>query len=281
MDQLGAFLVSLHPPEGRDPRHWHVPPEQHAVEIVSHNVIALSILLFTLSRPRKGVKITRDIQRGPFDMFFALVLIACLVIQTYYNYLMNPKWVVNLLHPCHIMSLMDVYLLIGKSPKLLHWIYNVSAFYTFFTVLALVFPDTSMLYLPYHIHVFWIQHIVVLLVPIYMLGTRKLTLDLFDNYFFIVAACVADLFFVNVQGFAGYLTSVNVNYLLWPPPSSPFTGQNYRTQSALAITVAMWLTGFVFVRLVRECVRPILFHFPPASFKMETFDSSSSSKKRK
>eukprot|EP01112_Ceratiomyxa_fruticulosa_P022169 TRINITY_DN8043_c0_g1_i1.p1 TRINITY_DN8043_c0_g1~~TRINITY_DN8043_c0_g1_i1.p1 ORF type:complete len:285 (+),score=44.79 TRINITY_DN8043_c0_g1_i1:743-1597(+) len=270
MQHLEEFIVNLQTQDGNaHPQHWYLSPYQHVIEYFVGNLFFGGLLVLTLLRFRNReetqTKPNTKIERGRWDKVFGFSLLVCLIIQTYYNYLMNPKWVVNMLHPCHIMSLLNLYLIFGSNPNRLHAVFNISLFYTYLTCLALGFPDTSMLYLPFHIHVFWIQHSLLLLLPAYFVWNSTFKLDVYDYYYYNLANALGGLFCFNIQLPASFITSMNVNYMLAPPPGSPFSGQYYRALMGALLGTLSWFSGFLFPRAVHLLMALYTFYSPPSA----------------
>jgi len=279
---LGAlkdFFVSLAPPDAH-PNHWYVSPEDHAVQYLTANMIYWGILLFTmrLGRSRKGVKPILKERMLFFEHVMGVILITCLIIQTTYNLIMRPfRGIVIMLYPCHIITLCELYLIYGKNAQRLHHVFNVTIFYTFLTSLALMFPDTSSLHLPFHHTVFWTQHILIYVLPFYYTLTKRFALDQSDTYYWLLGISTTGIFIWNVELLASMATSINVNYTLWPPPISPVSGPHYRPLLSIIIGTFFTINGFLTPRVLQS----IFNIFPRASPKQVNLSSKKNQNSQK
>lgn len=86
------------------------------------------------------------------------------------------------------------------------------------SLLAIIFPDTRDYHQLFELEVFWIEHILLVLVPIYfMLTNRYIVLQ---QTWHMTVACylIMALYHSLVLAFISILTGYNLNYMLNPPP---------------------------------------------------------------
>jgi len=256
LEILKNFFVWLSSiPKTLHAKHWYNPPEHHAWEYLCVGVVSWSILLYALriGKNRQGVTPFKKQNIPPIEHAAGVALITCLTIQTYYNFIIRPYiGFVIMLHPCHIITAMEIYLIYGKNPKWLHIVFNLVLFYSFMALLTLLFPDTSVFYLPYHINVFWTQHLIIYALPYYFVLVDKFAIDTNDWYYGLVAISTSTLFGFNVELVASLATSVNVNYTLWPPASQPsflYQGPYYRSFLLVLIAFFSFLNAMMIPKL--------------------------------
>ena len=87
------------------------------------------------------------------------------------GYKFATKQLIFLMNPCHVTSLVQVYLLAmpsdyfgwhnGLYKTMLHYLHGPTA--------AMLFPVTEPLQLPFEKEIYWIQHVLILLVPAYFM----------------------------------------------------------------------------------------------------------------
>lgn len=118
---------------------------------------------------------------------------------------------------------------------------------------AMIFPVTEVLVLPFEKEIYWIQHVLIVLVPAYFLmmddghgyrSHRPLQLDWFFSAFLLWS-----FWHWVVCMWTGYFTLANVGSMLCAATSDPFAGPDYRLMGILhqaaAVAVFGTLTGLL------------------------------------
>jgi hypothetical protein len=195
-----------------------------------------------------------------------------------------------LLYPCHVLSLCYAYLIFGTNFKRTYQVWNVVVHLTYFTVLALVSPDTSDLFFFLQGVVFWTQHITLLITPLLILWMNRFPFvvrhssSLFDGtflstdsrlYWFILTLCIIALFCFDIQLPLSLLLNININYVYWPPPghieNSFLSGPFYHLKMALLLIALTWLFGFPLVWTIEWFRDTLSSFFLSISHKTQTF----------
>ena len=122
--------------------------------------------------------------------------------------------------------------------------------------MAVIFPVTNTLFLPGEVATYWIEHVLLLGIPIWCLKFTDLTVPSKTNWidYFgwgLMAYGVWGLFhFIVLQPLAT-LTLANLNSMLCPAITDPFRGPNYRSYG---------IVHQFFITLVFGCVTNLLGH---------------------
>ncbi|KAK6632459.1 hypothetical protein RUM44_007501 [Polyplax serrata] len=138
--------------------------------------------------------------------------------------------VIYLLNPCHVMTLMQLYLLSVAPSNKVTALFRLHLTLLNGPILAFLFPETSNRRLPFEKWIYWIQHILLIVVPIYLLRqggiynvepirdmswiTFSYGLNMLYHYVFLQILAIP--------------TEVNLNHMLCPAEKDPFSGPYYR-----------------------------------------------------
>ena len=107
---------------------------------------------------------------GFLDKFLATIHFAMYIQLFYYKW--NFSSLINLIQPCHVILLLEGIALASDGPLgvMIGTIILPALSGTF---LALLFPDTTGLDQPFEELSYWIQHYLIILVPVYLLQRRN------------------------------------------------------------------------------------------------------------
>lgn len=168
------------------------------------------------------------------------------------SYKLATKQLAFLLNPCHVISVLEIYLLAalpwaatsrladGLFKCILHWFHG--------PLVALIFPVTNTRILPMESEVYWAQHILLVLVPLYLLlctrGCYSAPQPL-DFAWIALAYGIWGLFHWCVLQATAILTLANLGNMLCPAISDPFYGPDYRLHGVWHQFVATALMGTI------------------------------------
>lgn len=106
----------------------------------------------------------------------ALLVMLSLVFGVEIGYKFVSKSSIYLLYPCHVVSMLWIYLLAASissstpsKNKVNLFIYRCLIHVTHGTMMAIAFPVDDVLELPMERVIFWLQHYLILIIPIYMI----------------------------------------------------------------------------------------------------------------
>ncbi|KAL1123700.1 hypothetical protein AAG570_001473 [Ranatra chinensis] len=179
-----------------------------------------------------------------------LLVMMCLIWGIEIGFKFSSRTVIFLLNPCHITTALQIYLLAARPSKLVAVIFRFHLNCMNGAILALAFPELDALNLPFETWLYWIQHTMMMVIPLYLLQlgvyeTERLT----DFTWCTVSFGVLLIYhFVVLQGI-GIPAQVNLNHMLCPALRDPFGGPWYRPIAVVhqAILCPALNKGFAFL----------------------------------
>ncbi|KAF4530999.1 hypothetical protein B566_EDAN009743 [Ephemera danica] len=160
-----------------------------------------------------------------------LLLLYCLIWAVEIGFKFASQTVVYLLNPCHVVTVMQIYLLAAPPSHRVSSVFRLHLNYLNGAILAFVFPVTESRTLPFETVTYWLQHSMMLVVPAFLLKmggvyTTEAMGDLSWNAF---AYGFILLYHFIVLQIAATPVQVNLNHMLCPMPDDPFASQWYRS----------------------------------------------------
>jgi len=217
----------------------------------------------TTSRPQKQTYLPQHrTQYSPLRMLLLVSLSFCFGIEVGYKF--ASKQLVWLLNPCHVTSLIQMYLLAAPSEL---WSGNQTIFKIMLHTLhgplaALLFPVTDCLIMPFEVEIYYIQHYIIILVPLYLLlvedGHGYQSHSSFDLNWYLKSYWVWSLWHWVVMMWTGYFTLANVGSMLCPAASDPFAGPDFRLAGIIhqSLSVAIFGTLAALLGETRAWLKP-------------------------
>ncbi|XP_055592058.1 uncharacterized protein LOC129743868 [Uranotaenia lowii] len=163
------------------------------------------------------------------------------------------KTVIYILNPCHITTMVQIYLLACNKPrKSTTALFRLQMNYLNGPLLAFMFPETDSRQLPLEVSIYWIQHALMVIIPIFLLRTGGVyNMEALGDFSWnTIAYAILLIYHFGVLQGVGIPTQVNLNHMLCPALKDPFEGPNYRTMAvfheALLCTILCKLVTFLF-----------------------------------
>jgi len=125
-----------------------------------------------------------------------------------------------------------------------------------------LFPVTECLIMPFEVEIYYIQHYIILLVPLYLLlvqdGHGYQSHSSFDLNWYLKSYWVWSLWHWVVMMWTGYFTLANVGSMLCPAASDPFAGPDFRLAGIIhqSLSVAIFGTLAALLGETRAWLKP-------------------------
>lgn len=215
------------------PQHLYLSPEAHVVDtLVWLPVLTLQFVYgaWLERRDRRAQRLTpvsrTPLRRSALDVCIATLLIACLVFSTISKYERAARETVLMLAPCHIVTALYAYVLLTNDAHRGAWWFNIVSYLSFFTALALAVPDLAGL-TPLGHAVFWVHHWALVAAPLYLFWTDRYPLWSRETmaFYWQASGFMGALCCFVVHHVTSLTFSLNVNYMLYPPPGQPIQGR--------------------------------------------------------
>ncbi|CAG5104842.1 Oidioi.mRNA.OKI2018_I69.chr1.g1594.t1.cds [Oikopleura dioica] len=133
-----------------------------------------------------------------------------------------------LLNPCHLFTALQLYFLAGKPSKTMHILFQAHVPVVFGAFLAMILPDTDSRLLPLQREVYWVQHMLIWIIPAYLAplgGVFRIEKDW--SWTWLGLSFLQMYHSIVLQGFS-LLFSTNLNHMLCAHKFDPFKNFNYR-----------------------------------------------------
>jgi hypothetical protein len=214
----------LAPSWGGDVCYAHTPMSTHVIESLGWMIVSLFLwyglninkhLNLLYKKAESELKKTHwTLLEHMFDQLLAFIHFAMYMQIIYYK--TNISSMINLIQPCHVVLLLEGVALYTDEP--LGVLITVLILPTLTgTLLATLFPDTTGLDQPYEMVSYWVQHILIQIIPLYLLLRKgSLALKLFDFKTVFVGLWILSFLHFSLYEIVDISLKVNVEFMLCP-----------------------------------------------------------------
>ncbi|XP_063430760.1 transmembrane protein 164-like [Mytilus trossulus] len=191
--------------------------------IVSGIVVVIATLHLTL--PNVPLKSDRD-----YCGKRILLVVMCTTFGIELGFKLATRQMIYILNPCHIATMMQIFCLAAPPSKLVTAVFRIHLHMLSGAPIAILFPVVNTRLLPFEIEIYYIQHILMLIIPFYLIlkGGVYNPEPMWDLSWAAVSVGSTYIYhFITLQ-YIGFVFKVNLNNMLCPAISDPFYGPYYR-----------------------------------------------------
>ncbi|CAI2724952.1 unnamed protein product [Schistosoma spindalis] len=154
-------------------------------------------------------------------------------------------WILN---PCHIITMLQILFLASSSSWLTTFIFRIHLHMMNGPLLALTFPILNTRFLPFEHVTYFVQHILIILIPASFLNqSSEFSVEPIGDFSWVIFSLSIQVLyhFLVLQPIA-LMTGINLNNILCPAISDPFPGPNYRLWAVFHQSVIILVLGKIF-----------------------------------
>ncbi|KAF6778890.1 hypothetical protein AHF37_01533 [Paragonimus kellicotti] len=159
-----------------------------------------------------------------------LLILHCIVFGMELGFKCASSSLIWALNPCHVLTVIQIFLLSFPPCPLVTHLFRLQMHMLNGPLLAIAFPVLNTRLLPFECGVYFIQHLLLLLVPVILVDqTTVYSVEPFDDLSWVVLSLSLQVLyhFLILQPIA-LVTGINLNNILCPAISDPFEGPHYR-----------------------------------------------------
>ncbi|KAL4708073.1 hypothetical protein ACJJTC_009852 [Scirpophaga incertulas] len=194
-----------------------------------------------------------------------LVILLALLWGMEIGFKFASRTVIYLLNPCHVTTLIQIYLLAAPPSKTVTTLFRIHINLLNGPLLAFLFPETASRTIFVEAALYWIQHGMMFVIPYYLLrigGVYNIE-PFWDFNWSIFSYCLNLLYHFIVLQIIAIPAQVNLNHMLCPAILDPFDGPWFRIAAVIHQAFLCPILCKLYCLIAEFC----LTKFPPTKVK--------------
>ncbi|XP_041968418.1 transmembrane protein 164 [Aricia agestis] len=212
---------------------YFLSPQRQILE----TIIVTSICLYVIKKTYLKLRISDEVtyiknDRGGKRL---LVILLALLWGMEIGFKFASRTVIYLLNPCHVTTLIQIYLLAAPPSKTVTALFRIHLNLLNGPLLAFLFPETASRTIFAEAALYWIQHGMMFVIPYYLLriGGVYNVEPFWDFNWAIFSYCLNLMYHFIILQVIAIPAQVNLNHMLCPAILDPFDGPWYRIAAVL------------------------------------------------
>ncbi|XP_012262660.2 transmembrane protein 164 [Athalia rosae] len=211
----------------------YLTPTRRVIE----TLIATILVTFAISWGLKRITLPKSTLYVNQDRLGKRILLIfmSLILGMEIGFKFSSKTVIYLLNPCHVTTMMQLYLLAAEPSQAVTAIFRIHLNLLNGPLLAYLFPETASRQIFVDKAIYYIQHGLMVVIPYYLLRVGGVyNVEPLSDLSWSVLSYGLNLayHFWVLQAFA-LPAQVNLNHMLCPAVLDPFEGPNYRVWATI------------------------------------------------
>ncbi|KAJ6632977.1 Transmembrane protein, partial [Pseudolycoriella hygida] len=143
---------------------------------------------------------------------------------------LSQRSVIYILNPCHITSIIQIYLLSARPCKSTTALFRIHLNYLNGPLLAFLLPEIESRTIPFEACTYYVQHGLMFIIPVYLMrqGGAYNMEELCDMNWNVIGYSLLLIYHFSILVIFAVPTQINLNHVLCPALSDPFQTTSYR-----------------------------------------------------
>ncbi|XP_004927596.1 transmembrane protein 164 [Bombyx mandarina] len=247
---------------------FFLTPQRKIIETII--VFLICVYLLVKTYPILKIPIDTDYTKSDRGGKRLLLILLALLWGMEIGFKFASHTVIYLLNPCHVTTLIQIYLLAAPPSKIVTALFRIHLYLLNGPLLAFLFPETASRKIFVEAALYWIQHGMMCIIPYYLLrlgGVYNIE-PIRDFNWSVFSYCLNLLYHFIILQIIAIPAQVNLNHMLCPAILDPFDGPWYRVVAVLHQALLCPILGKAYCLIAEFC----LTKFPPTKVKPQMKD---------